>query len=182
MPFEPPANVVSEDMIKSVLAGVELPYSAAHIASNINAMMALGYCTKCGLCPPGCVCAEQEVKPALADDAALNCKAHGIRPGSLWLVIIEGRYDVVSVCTAGKGFYAPGARTCWAFSRVSEWLHEISFANYHAVVETTILHHEQPLEQASFKTPDGTECRVKDGYLECRNALNPEWCVWGPAQ
>jgi hypothetical protein len=43
-------------------------------------------------------------------------------PESLWLVIVESRYNVIRVCVSGKGFYIPGQEPCWGFSHVDEWI------------------------------------------------------------
>ncbi len=48
-----------------------------------------------------------------------------IKPNSFWLVVVESRYNVVAVCSSGKGFYIPGQEPCWDFSHVSEWIREI---------------------------------------------------------
>lgn len=47
------------------------------------------------------------------------------KPDSMWLVVVECRYEVIHVDILGKGFYIPGQEPCWAFSHVSEWIHEI---------------------------------------------------------
>jgi hypothetical protein len=47
------------------------------------------------------------------------------RPGSLWLVVVECRHNVVAVCVSGKGFYIPGQEPCWHFSHVDQWIAEI---------------------------------------------------------
>ena len=44
---------------------------------------------------------------------------------SLWLVTVEGRYNVIRVCTSGRGFYIPGQEPCWPFDHVDEWIREI---------------------------------------------------------
>lgn len=46
-------------------------------------------------------------------------------PESLWLVIVESRYNVIRVCASGRGFYIPGQEPCWGFSHVDEWIQEI---------------------------------------------------------
>lgn len=43
-------------------------------------------------------------------------------PGSMWLVVVECRYDVIRVCVSGKGFYIPGQEPCWGFDHVTEWI------------------------------------------------------------
>lgn len=62
--------------------------------------------------------------------AAPPCSAFVPRAGSLWLVVVECRYNVVAVCVSGKGFYIPGQEPCWHFSHVAEWIAEIDPANY----------------------------------------------------
>jgi hypothetical protein len=47
-------------------------------------------------------------------------------PESLWLVIVESRYNVIRVCVSGKGFYIPGQEPCWGFSHVDKWIKEIT--------------------------------------------------------
>ena len=47
------------------------------------------------------------------------------QPGSLWLVIVECRYNVIAVCVSGRGFYIPGQWPCWGFSHVDRWIEEI---------------------------------------------------------
>lgn len=46
-----PSRLVSEDMVNRATYGTDDPW---HIAANLNAMMELGYCKKCGLVPVGC--------------------------------------------------------------------------------------------------------------------------------
>lgn len=43
----------------------------------------------------------------------------------MWLVVVEGRYDVIRVCVSGKGFYIPGKEPYWHFDHVDEWIREI---------------------------------------------------------
>ena len=45
-----PSSTVSEEMVR--LAKTEDPW---HFAANLNAMMRLGYCRRCGLVPSGCM-------------------------------------------------------------------------------------------------------------------------------
>lgn len=47
--YNMPSTVVTEDMLKR--ARTEDDW---HFAQNLNAMMRLGYCKKCGLVPIGC--------------------------------------------------------------------------------------------------------------------------------
>jgi hypothetical protein len=46
-------------------------------------------------------------------------------PDSMWLVIVECRYEVIHVSVNGDGFYIPGQEPCWDLSHVSEWIKEI---------------------------------------------------------
>lgn len=52
------------------------------------------------------------------------------QPGSLWLVSVEGRYNVIAVCVSGRGFYIPGQGPCWGFSHVDRWIEEIVHPPY----------------------------------------------------
>lgn len=47
------------------------------------------------------------------------------KPNSLWLVVVECRYNVVAVCVSGERFYIPGQEPCWDFSHVNDWIKEI---------------------------------------------------------
>ena len=47
------------------------------------------------------------------------------KPDSMWLVIVECRYNVIRVCVSGKGFYIPGQEPCWGFDCVTQWISEI---------------------------------------------------------
>ena len=47
--FVSPSNTISEEMLR--LAKTD---DLWHFAANLNAMMQLGYCPKCGLVPVGC--------------------------------------------------------------------------------------------------------------------------------
>ena len=47
------------------------------------------------------------------------------KPDSMWLVVVECRYNVIKVCVSGKGFYIPGQEPCWGFDHVQEWVREI---------------------------------------------------------
>lgn len=47
------------------------------------------------------------------------------KPDSMWLVVVECRYEVIHVCISGKGFYIPGQEPLWDFSHISEWIKEI---------------------------------------------------------
>ena len=55
----------------------------------------------------------------------MNTAKTNPKPNSLWLVVVECRYNVVAVCASGKGFYIPGQQPCWHFSHVAEWIKEI---------------------------------------------------------
>jgi hypothetical protein len=66
---------------------------------------------------------ESDATPLLGDSP---CSAFVPRAGSLWLVVVECRYNVVAVCVSGKGFYIPGQEPCWGFSHVAEWVREIT--------------------------------------------------------
>jgi|GEM_PF-3957940 len=46
-------------------------------------------------------------------------------PGSLWLVIVECRTNVVRVSPCGTGFFIPGQDPCWAFDHVDVWIRQI---------------------------------------------------------
>lgn len=46
-------------------------------------------------------------------------------PGSLWLVVVECRYNVIAVSPKGDGFFIPGQEPCWGFDHVAEWIREI---------------------------------------------------------
>jgi hypothetical protein len=67
------------------------------------------------------------------------CSAFVPRAGSLWLVVVECRYDVVAVCVSGKGFYIPGQEPCWGFSHVAEWIAEIDPANYQSTTNSSAI-------------------------------------------
>ena len=63
---------------------------------------------------------------ALDPLGAAYCSAElVIPPDSLWLVVVECRYNVIRVCASGRGFYIPGQEPCWAFSHVDEWVYQI---------------------------------------------------------
>ena len=47
------------------------------------------------------------------------------KTGSLWLVVVECRYNAIAVCASGPGFYIPGQEPCWHFSHVDDWIKEI---------------------------------------------------------
>ena len=47
------------------------------------------------------------------------------KPGSLWLVVYECRYNVIAVSADGHGFFAPGQGPMWWFDSIQEWVKEI---------------------------------------------------------
>jgi hypothetical protein len=47
-------------------------------------------------------------------------------PNSLWLVIVECRFNVVHVSPCGKGFFIPGQEPCWGLDHVDTWVREIT--------------------------------------------------------
>ena len=48
-----------------------------------------------------------------------------VKPSSMWLVVYECRYSVISVSAKGDGFFAPGQDVLWGFDNVTEWVKEI---------------------------------------------------------
>jgi hypothetical protein len=48
------------------------------------------------------------------------------KPDSMWLVIVECRYDVIHVSVKGDGVFIPGQEPCWALDHVSKWIREIT--------------------------------------------------------
>ncbi len=74
------------------------------------------------------------------------------RAGSLWLVVVECRYNVVAVCVSGKGFYIPGQEPCWGFSHVAEWIAEIDPANYQSTTENLPIGSLSNSDSATKKT------------------------------
>ena len=46
-------------------------------------------------------------------------------PGSLWLVIVECRTNVVHVSPCGTGFFIPGQDPCWGLDHVDVWIRQI---------------------------------------------------------
>ncbi len=69
---------------------------------------------------------EAVVRPIIIDEN-LSPRPNGFRPaaGSLWLVVVECRYNVVKVSTDGNGFFIPGQEPCWLLPHVAEWLEQI---------------------------------------------------------
>jgi len=47
-------------------------------------------------------------------------------PSSLWLVIVECRFNVVHVSPCGEGFFIPGQEPCWGFDHVDTWVRQIT--------------------------------------------------------
>jgi hypothetical protein len=46
-------------------------------------------------------------------------------PDSMWLVVVECRYNVIRVSPKGDGFTIPGQEPCWRLDHVTEWVREI---------------------------------------------------------
>ena len=46
-------------------------------------------------------------------------------PDSLWLVVVECRYNVIRVAADGSGIFIPGQEPCWNCDHVQEWICEI---------------------------------------------------------
>lgn len=69
---------------------------------------------------------EEVVRPIIIDEN-LSPRPDGFRPAacSLWLVVVECRYNVVKVSTDGNGFFIPGQEPCWLLPHVAEWLEQI---------------------------------------------------------
>lgn len=47
-------------------------------------------------------------------------------PDSLWLVIVECRFNVIAVSPCGKGFFIPGQEPCWGLDHVDTWVRQIT--------------------------------------------------------
>lgn len=75
------------------------------------------------------------------------------KPNSLWLVVVECRYNVIAVCVSGEGFYIPGQEPCWAFDHVAEWITEIN-PEYEV---TKIKMHAKFIEELGTKGYDNFE-------------------------
>jgi len=63
-----------------------------------------------------------EVKKMLTKDLMVDFKP---KPDSLWLVVVECRYNVISVSPCGQCFFIPGQDPCWMLDHVAEWIEEI---------------------------------------------------------
>jgi len=55
----------------------------------------------------------------------MTLKEANPQPDSMWLVIVESRYDVIHVSAWGTGFYIPGQEPCWNLMHVDDWVKEI---------------------------------------------------------
>ncbi len=69
---------------------------------------------------------DEVIRQIIVDESASH-RPSGFRPaaGSLWLVVVECRYNVVKVSADGNGFFIPGQEPCWLLPHVSEWLEQI---------------------------------------------------------
>lgn len=69
----------------------------------------------------------QAVLRPITIDSSLIPRPAGFCPpaASLWLVVVECRYNVVKVSDDGIGFYIPGQEPCWLLPHVAEWLQQI---------------------------------------------------------
>lgn len=69
----------------------------------------------------------QEWLTEVTKDETLTAQPEGFRPpaGSLWLVVVECRYNVVKVSDCGRCFFIPGQEPCWLLDHVAEWLLQI---------------------------------------------------------
>lgn len=69
---------------------------------------------------------ERVLRPICINEK-LAPKPKGFRPpaASLWLVVVECRYNVVKVSDDGIGFFIPGQEPCWLLPHVAEWLEQI---------------------------------------------------------
>lgn len=47
------------------------------------------------------------------------------KPNSMWLVIVEARYNVIRIDANGFGFFIPGQEFFWPLGYVSRWVKEI---------------------------------------------------------
>lgn len=68
-----------------------------------------------------------EVLRQINIDESLTPRPEGFcpPPASLWLVVVECRYNVVKVSQDGIGFFIPGQEPCWLLPHVAEWLEQI---------------------------------------------------------
>lgn len=69
---------------------------------------------------------EEVLRPITIDESLIT-RPDGFRPpaASLWLVVVECRYNVVKVSDDGIGFFIPGQEPCWLLPHVAEWLEQI---------------------------------------------------------
>lgn len=69
---------------------------------------------------------DEVIRQIIVDENA-SPRPNSFRPtaGSLWLVVVECRYNVVKVSADGKGFFIPGQEPCWLLPHVAEWLEQI---------------------------------------------------------
>ena len=68
---------------------------------------------------------DQEMQMGMSEMREDQVSEFRPRPGSIWLVVYECRYDVVRVSADGKGFFAPGQEPLWGLNNVTEWVREI---------------------------------------------------------
>ena len=70
---------------------------------------------------------EEVLRPITINEESLIAQPDGFRPpaASLWLVVVECRYNVVKVSDDGIGFFIPGQEPCWLLPHVAEWLEQI---------------------------------------------------------
>jgi hypothetical protein len=55
----------------------------------------------------------------------MNVAPKGVKPGSMWLVVAECRYNVAVVDATGSGVFLPGQEPLWDFNCIREWVREI---------------------------------------------------------
>jgi len=72
-------------------------------------------------------CEVQEWLTAIEKDETLKPQVDGFIPpaDSLWLVVVECRYNVVKVSDCGRCFFIPGQEPCWLLDHVAEWLLQV---------------------------------------------------------
>ncbi len=69
---------------------------------------------------------EAVLRPITIDSSLIPRPAGFCPPASsLWLVVVECRYNVVKVSDDGVGFFIPGQEPCWLLPHVAEWLQQI---------------------------------------------------------
>lgn len=56
---------------------------------------------------------------------SMTLKQANPQPDSMWLVVVECRYNVIHVSIDGTGFFIPGQEPCWGLDHAAEWLYEI---------------------------------------------------------